>query len=430
MNRLFHIFANRRMAALALLGFASGLPLGLTSGTLQAWMKGRGVDLGTIGMFQFVTAPYVLKFLWAPLMDRYVPPLLGRRRGWLIVSQILLIAAIVLLASCGEHAPLNIVFATALLVAFCSASQDIVADAYRTDILAAEERGVGAAWFVSGYRIAMLATGLGAFTLVGQGWISWASAYVLTAICMGIGIAGTILAPEPQSAPDTPQSLGEAIVPPFLDFVGRRDGWLVLAFVLVFRLPDTIAGTMTIPFLLDIQVSNTQIGMIRNGLGLGMTIVGALCGGAIVNRLGLKRSLWIAGILQATSNFGFWILTKTGNDMTTLVTVMLIENFCGGLAVAAFFAFLMSQCSRTYSATQYALLSSLMAVAGLLIGSQTGWWARQWGWDLFFGISVCAAIPGLLLLLWMRPRDVPENAPDPRGFEIGTSKPSPVGLSE
>jgi PAT family beta-lactamase induction signal transducer AmpG len=427
MNGLLRIFASRKMGALTLLGFASGLPLVLTTSTLQAWMKQRGVDLGTIGLFQLVTLPYVLKFLWAPVMDRFVPPLLGRRRGWLIVTQILVILSILGLAAYGE-APMGTVFAAAMLVAFCSASQDIVADAYRTDILEPDERGAGAALFVTGYRIAMLATGLGTFALVGTGWISWPMAYVLTAACLSIGLVGTFIAPEPQTPGNAPQSLYEATVPPFLDFIARPDGWLVLAFVLLFRLPDTIANTMTVPFLLSIDVSNTEIGVIRNGFGLGMTIIGALGGGLVVNRLGLIRSLWIAGLLQAASNAGFFILSNTGNDTSVLMAVMLVENFCGGVAVAAFFAFLMSQCSRMYSATQYALLSSLMAGAGLILGSQTGFWAIKWGWELFFAVSVLAAIPGMLLLFWVRPREESDQDPDPRGFEIGTTNASKVGL--
>lgn len=418
MNRLLSIFANRRMAALLLLGFGSGLPLALTGGTLQAWMKALEIDLTTIGLFQLVTLPYVLKFAWAPLMDRYAPPLLGRRRGWLIVTQFLLLGAIVLLALRGQHAATGGLFALAMLVALLSASQDIVADAYRTDVLAPEERGVGAAWFVTGYRIAMVASGAGAFILVGQGWTNWPVAYLLMGAGMMIGVAGTLVAPEPKSAIPPPESLYDAIVPPFREFVARGNGWIVLAFVLLFRLPDTVAGTMTVPFLLDIGVSNTQIGVIRNGFGVGMTIVGALVGGAIVTQLGLRRSLWIAGILQAVSNGGFWILANAGGNHTpTLLAVMFVENFCGGLAVAAFFAFLMSQCSPDHSATQYALLSSLMALAGTLIGSQTGAWAQALGWNAFFAISVIAAVPGMALLFWL---DFAETS-SRQGFEVSVS---------
>ncbi len=417
MTSISEIFRAGKMRALLLLGFSSGLPLGLTGGNLAAWMKDREVDLATIGYFQLVAAPYVLKFLWAPAMDRFVPPLLGRRRGWLIVTQVALVMTIVALALAGGSPSLHAVALLAVAVSFCSASQDIVADAYRTDVLSVEERGYGAAVFVTGYRIAMVTAGAGALYLVGEGFVSWSTSYLLLAGAMGVGMVGTLIAPEPPGV-TTPASLYESVVPPFKQFLARGAGWWVLAFVLVFRLPDAIAGAMTIPFLRDIGVSTSQIGVLRYGLGLGVTIVGTLLGGLMVNKLGMIRTMWIVAVLQALSNVGFLWLAVSGNGLTRLIIVMVVENLCAGLTIAGFFAFLMAQCDRRYSATQYALLSSLMAVGGMVIGSQTGVLAKQVGWTQFFLLSIVAAVPGFLILLKVRSGIAIETSDDAAGNSL------------
>ncbi len=400
-----HAYTSRRMLALGAIGFASGLPFMLTQGTLQQWMTDRGVDLTTIGVMSLVTVPYALKVLWAPFLDRWRAPLLGPRRGWLLIIQILLMASIAALALLGPRMGVWGIGVAALMIAFFSASQDIVADGYRTDVLTVRERGYGAALFVTGYRVAMLATGAGAAVLVGRGWMTWSQAYLMMAGIMGIGVLGTLFADEPDNPPEQPPTLYRAIVPPLAEFLSRRDGVLVLLFILLFRLPDSVAGWMTVPFLLDIGVTDEQIGYYRHGLGVGTTIIGTMLGGAIVGWIGLRASLWLFGIMQAVSNVGFLLLAYTGAKLGVLIGVLVVENLCAGFAVAGFFVFLMSQCHRQFTVTQYALLSSLMALMMPLMGSWTGAAAKGLGWRGFFLLSIATSVPALALLLFIRPRD-------------------------
>ncbi len=409
-------YTSRRMLALGLIGFGSGLPLLLTTAKLQQWMSDINIDLATIGLMQLVTLPYVLKVLWSPLMDRYRIPFLGPRRGWMVVTQVLLIIAIAGLAILGQAGTVGPLAVAALIVAVLSASQDIVADGYRTDLLKPEERGMGAAVFVTGYRMAMLATGVGASVLVGEGILNWSQAYLLMAGIMSLVLVGTLLAEEPEVQPVQPQNLMSAVWPPVQEFLTRRDGWLVLLFVMLFRLPDSLAGAMTIPFLKDIGVGNTDIGLYRDGVGLAMTIIGAVVGGIVVARMPLRASLWLFGILQAVSNAGFLLLTMTGAHKVALVGVLMVENFCAGLVVAGFFAFLMGQCHPQFTVTQYAMLSSIMVVAGKLLAAWTGFWAEALGWSGFFLLSITAALPGLALLPWIYPRQKGDTD-DVEGFE-------------
>jgi MFS transporter, PAT family, beta-lactamase induction signal transducer AmpG len=370
------VWGQRKMAVLLLLGFASGLPLYLTSRTLQAWMRVAGIDLATIGVFSLAALPYSLKWIWAPLMDRYVPPFLGRRRGWLIVIQVALLVAIATLAL-----------------------QDVVIDAYRADILAEREMGAGAAIWVLGYRVALLATGGLAFILADR--MSWPLVYLGLAGLMLIGIAGTLYAREPALPEQPPRSLAEAVVLPFQEFwrrMGARGALLVLLFIVIFKLPDYLAASMATPFLLDVGFSQTDIGAIQGGLGIFATIVGALAGGVLVARIGINRSLWVVGALQAISNLAYYGLAQVGRDYAFLVGTIVTENLCTGLVSAAFLAFLMSLCSVRFSATQFALLSSLMGVSRDVLVSPSGAIAELTGWPLFFVVTVAVAIPGLLLL--------------------------------
>lgn len=384
---------------MAALGFASGLPYALTTTTLQQWFVDAGVDIATIGLFSLVGLPYVLKVLWAPLLDRYTFPLLGRRRGWLLVAQSLLVFAILTMSLVDPAGKLSVVAVVTLGVAFLSASQDIVADAYRADVLPPEQRGPGAATFVSGYRVAMLLTGAIVLILVDKKILNWSAVYALAAGMMAFGIIATLLAPEPADPGRPPGTLADAIVLPLLDFLRRPGGSLVLMFVLLFRLPDTTAGVITGPFLREIGFSKSDIGWYRQFVGGAVTIVAALVGGGVVTRIGNVRSLWLFGALQAASNVGFWFLaTQRTPQLGALVPVLVIESFCGGLVTAGFFVFLMNQCRAKYSATQYALLSSVMAVAGIVIGSYTGHLVEAIGYPNFFLITVLLGLPGLFLL--------------------------------
>ena len=361
------------MVALALLGFASGLPLYLTGRTLQAWMRVEGIDLTTIGLFSLVGLPYSLKWLWAPAMDRYVPPFLGRRRGWLIMIQVALLLAVAAMSLQNPVTGLKLLAINAIVIAFFSASQDVVIDAYRSDVLSSRELGAGAAIWVLGYRVALLTTGALAFVLADR--MPWPTVYLVLSLLVLIGVASTLFAPEPVVRDPLPQTFGEAVVLPFREFftrAGARNALLVLLFIVVYKLPDYLAASLATPFLLDVGFSQTEIGAIQGGLGIAVTIVGALAGGALIARLDINRSLWLVALLQAVSNLGYYGLALAGKHHGFLVAAIVIENFCTGLVAAGFVAFLMSLCNARFSATQFALLSSLMGVSRDVLVAPSG----------------------------------------------------------
>jgi PAT family beta-lactamase induction signal transducer AmpG len=395
------VFTSRRIAAVTLLGFTSGLPLALTSGTLQAWMAVDGVDIKTIGIFALVGLPYTVKFLWSPIMDRFVPPILGRRRGWIIITQIALILGIAAMAfNSPKQAPL-LMAALALAVAFSSASQDIVVDAYRTDVLREKERGAGAAVFVMGYRIAMLVSG--ALALILSDNIGWHNTYLLMAVVMAIGVISAFFGPEPEDKIIPPKSLQEAIWGPLKDYFSRHSAVMLLLLIILYKLGDAYAGSLTTAFLIKgVGFTPTDVGAINKGLGLVSLIVGAMFGGALMARLGLFRSLLLFGILQAISNLSFMILAWLGKNYGMLIFAVAFENLSGGMGTSAFVALLMSMCNQRYSATQYALLSSLAALGRIFIAPTSGFLVSAVGWSAFFFITTLAALPGLGLLWWMR----------------------------
>jgi MFS transporter, PAT family, beta-lactamase induction signal transducer AmpG len=431
---ILQVFGSRKMAAILSLGFLSGLPFALTDDAFRAWMAKADLDLSTIGWFSLVGLPYSLKFLWSPVLDRYVPPFLGRRRGWMLVAQMGLVAAILAIAFqmsiipglAGESRSLwlQALAATAMIIVFLSATQDIAIDAYRTDVLEERETGAGASLYILGYRIAMLLTGWIAFNLADR--LGWHWVYVLMAVLVAIGSATSFWAPEPTRDERPPETFTQAVVQPFLEFF-RRMGWktavYALLFIILFRLGDAMVAKLAVPFLgaKGIGFSDADIGNIRQGMGLFATIVGTLMGGAALSKLGINRSLWLFGSLQAVSNVGYYILAIVGKDYLTMVLAINVENFCSGLGTAGFVGFLMSLCNSRFSATQFALLSSLMAVGrDLIAGPASGEIAQrvqEWmavnpalksnlylagstgqGWALFFLITLLAAVPGLLLL--------------------------------
>lgn len=397
-NDYLRIFTQRNTALLLILGFASGLPLALTSGTLQAWMTVENVDLKTIGFFSLVGQAYVFKFLWSPMMDRYTPPFLGRRRGWLIVTQLLLIAGIALMGTLEPARDLVWLAALAVLIAFCSASQDIVFDAWKTDILPAEERGSGAAITVLGYRLAMLVSGGLALWLADR-YLGWQATYWLMALMMVPGVIATLLAKEPTEAVAKPRSLEEAVMLPLRDFFSRNNAWLILALIILYKLGDAFAASLTTTFLIrGVGFDAGEVGLVNKSLGLLATIIGALFGGILMQRLTLFRALMLFGILQAFSNLAYWVLAVTDKHLFTMASAVFIENLCGGMGTAAFVALLMSLCNKAFSATQFALLSALSAVGRVYVGPAAGWLVEMWGWPGFYAFSVVAAIPGILLL--------------------------------
>lgn len=406
-RRILQSVFSGRMLVAALMGFASGLPLLLTGSVLQAWMKEDGVDLSTIGLFALVGLPYTLKFLWAPLMDRFAPAFLGRRRGWLLLMQLALIGSLLVLAAGSPAAsPLGVALA-ALLVTFFSASQDIVIDAYRREALADEEQGLGASLYVNGYRVGMLLASGGG--LIMADFMPFPQVYAVMAGIMLIGVATTLMAPEPAVAEGTPSTLLEAVVHPFVEYFQRRDAVLILLFILLYKIGDTMASQMTIPFYLDIGFSKTEIGAVVKLFGFWATILGGLTGGVLILRLGIYHALWGFGILQGVSTAGFAALALVGASLPGLAAVIAFENFSGGLGTAAYVAFMASLTNKRFTATQYALLSSLMGVPRVIASSPTGFMVEWMGWVPFFLFCALIAVPGLLLLWWLHGRGSTEH---------------------
>ncbi len=433
------VFESKKMAAILLLGFSSGLPFALTDDAFRAWMTKAQLNLSTIGWFSWVSLPYSLKFIWSPFLDRFVPPFLGRRRGWMAITQVCLFGSILAIAyqmSVITNLPpdqrsshLQLLALTALITAFFSATQDIAVDAYRADALEERETGAGASFTIIGYRVALLLTGWIAFNLADR--ISWQWVYVFMAMLMGVGLTTSLWAPEPVRRDRPPETFRQAVTLPFVEFF-QRLGWqqaiFALIFIVLFKLGDAMVAKMAVPFLggKGLGFSDSDIGNIRQGMGLVATIVGTLTGGAILSKIGINRSLWVFGGLQAVSNLSYYALAVIGKHYPAMVLAINIENFCGGLGTAGFLGFLMSLCNPRFSATQFALLSSLMAVgrdlmAGPLSGelaqrlqplvqaspflSSSPWLAgaTQQGWPLFFLITLAASLPGLILLPFFAP---------------------------
>jgi len=404
--------ANRRIAIMLPLGFASGLPLALTSGTLQAWLTVVGLDLKTIGIFTLVGLPYTVKFLWAPLMDRLVPPWLGRRRGWMLVTQVGVALGLVAMALTGPGQRPEILGALALTVAFLSASLDIVFDAYRTDVLLPPERGFGAAVWVNGYRCALLVASAGSLLLADH--IGWPNTYLLLAALMAAGVVTILLSPEPSEQSAAPASLAEAVGGPLKEFFTRPGVIGLLALIVLYKVGDAVAASLQTAFLIGgMGFSVSEVGYVK-GLGLGATLVGALAGGVAMAKMGMVRSLLLFGLLQAVSNLGFMWLAWLGKSYVALTTSILVENVTGGMGTAAFIALIMSLCDHRYTATQFALLSSLEALGRVFSGRPSAELVEMVGWAQFFFWSFLLALPGVWLVWAFRSRLQEESGPAER----------------
>ncbi|MBM3568780.1 MAG: AmpG family muropeptide MFS transporter [Alphaproteobacteria bacterium] len=389
------------------MGFASGLPLALGAGTLSVWLAESGVSRATIGLFAAIGTPYALKFLWAPLVDRLPLPLLGRllgrRRSWLLLTQAAVIVCMIGLGQADPRIDPLLTATWAVALAISSASQDIVVDAWRVEILERELLPAGATSVQLGYRIAMLTSGAGALYLASA--LPWATVYAVMAGLMAIGVATTLLGPEPEAPADPGGGIGQrivrAVVHPFVEFAGRP-GWpVLLAFVLFYKFGDAFAGVMTNPFLVDIGFSKIDIANVAKVFGFGASLAGLALGGVLMNAVGVTRALWICGILQLLTNLMFVVQARAGADLGLLALTIGLENLAGGMGSAAFVAYISGLCALSYTATQYALLSALAAVGRTLLSTSSGWIAQQLGWELFFVASAVAAIPGLLLLAWV-----------------------------
>ncbi|ASC64257.1 MULTISPECIES: muropeptide transporter [Achromobacter] len=403
MTAASNVYTSPRVAPLLVLGFASGLPLALTSGTLQAWATVEGVPLQQIGFLTLVGTAYTLKFLWAPFVDRYVPPLLGRRRGWMLLTQLLLAVAIMAMGALSPSSSLQPLALLAVAVAFLSATQDIAFDAYCTDVLRKEERGAGAAIKVMGYRLAMIVSGGLALILADQ-WIGWGNTYVLMGGLMLLCALATLWAPEPEHVASAPRNLRAAVGEPLREFFTRRGALAVLLLIVLYKLGDAFAGALSTTFLIrGAGFSPTEVGTVNKVLGLAATIVGALAGGSVMSRWGLYRSLMAFGLLQAVSNLAYWLIAISPKNLWLMATGVGIENLCGGLGTASFVGLLMALCRQRFSATQFALLSALSAVGRTyLAGPLTPPLVDSMGWPGFFLLTVVIALPGLVLLKLLR----------------------------
>jgi PAT family beta-lactamase induction signal transducer AmpG len=411
-RRSLAVYCDRRVLLILPLGFASGLPLLLTFSTLSAWLATAGIRRATIGAFALVGTPYAFKFLWSPLIDRLPPPLpLGRRRGWGLTIQIALAAAMLELGSCDPKSHLTMMAALALLVAFLSASQDIVIDAWRVEILTPEEQGPGAGMIQTGYRIAMLVSGAGALIVAAHA--GWFAAYATMAALLSATMLVFLLGPEPASPPelaDRGRSRGWeaihewltiAVVGPFADFMQRPAWFAILIFVLGYKLGEAMAGVMAMPLYITLGFSLDEIAAISKLVGFFATVIGALAGGVITVRLGIVRALILCGVLQSAGNLFYVLQAIGGHRLDYLVLCVAAENVTGAMAGAALVAYLSSLCSPAFTATQYALLSSLAAVGRTLVASSGGLLAECLGWVPFFLLTTVATLPALLLLVWI-----------------------------
>jgi MFS transporter, PAT family, beta-lactamase induction signal transducer AmpG len=419
------VYLQRRVLIVMFLGFSSGLPLALSGSTLLVWMREVGVDLGTIGLFALVGTPYTLKFLWAPLVDALHIPLFtkifGRRRGWLVFAQLILIATIVLLALTDPARSAPMVAIAALMVAAASSTQDIVVDAFRVESLPESEQAAGMAGYVAAYRIGMLVSTAGALFIV-SGFEStglarsaaWMWGYVVMAALVLIGTVTALVATEPeQSAAAEAATAAEsafarvmhAAIGAFSEFLNRKDSLAALAFVVLFKFTDAFSGSMTAPFVIDLGFSRNDYAAIVKGVGLAATLIGGFAGGFVARRYSLAASLWIGGVLQALANLSFSWLAIVGVDQWALALAITAENFTSAIGTVIFVAYLSALCQNPlHTATQYALLTALAAVGRTYLSSGAGYIAKATGWPLFFAICVLVAVPSLILLAYLQRR--------------------------
>jgi PAT family beta-lactamase induction signal transducer AmpG len=405
---------NRRMLICIFIGFSSGLPLFILLNLVAAWLRSEGVDLKSIGLFALIQFPYTWKFLWSPLMDRFSLGRLGRRRGWMLGTQVFLLLSVAAFGLFNPRTDLPTIAALAALVAFFSASQDIVLDAYRREILSDAEQGLGTAIHVNAYKMAGLIPG--SLSLILADHLPWGTVFLVTALFMLPGMITTLLVKEPPVYGAPPRTLEDAVVLPFREFL-RRAGWrqalLVLSFIFLYKLGDSMATALATPFYLDLGFSKTDIGLIAKNAGLWLNVAGGLIGGIWLVKLGINRGLWVFGVIQAVVILGFAWLAEVGPSKLVLGIVIGSEAFGVGLGTAAFTAFIARTTDPRYTATQFALFTSLASVPRTFANASTGYIVEQIGWFGFFLLCTVLAIPGLLLL----PKVAPWNEPLPLRVE-------------
>jgi MFS transporter, PAT family, beta-lactamase induction signal transducer AmpG len=396
---------NRRMLICVFIGFSAGLPLYLLVNLLPAWLRSEGVDLKAIGLFALIQLPYTWKFLWSPLMDRFGLPMLGRRRGWMLATQILLLVAIPVFGVLHPQLDIWAIAYLATAVAFFSASQDIVLDAFRREILPEPELGLGNAVYVNAYRISSLIPG--SLALILSDLMPWSSVFFVTALFMLPGVVMTLMVSEPALAKGTPRTLREAVIEPFHEFITRsgwRDALLILLFIFLYKLGDSMATALATPFYLDMGFTRTDIGIIAKNAGLWASVVGGMLGGLWMVRIGINRGLWLFGAVQLVSILGFALLARVHqSDRLLLAFVIAFEALGVGLGTAAFVAFIARATDPRYTATQFALFTSLAAVPRTVVNASTGWIVAETGWFNFFLLCALLALPGMALLLRVAP---------------------------
>lgn len=393
---------HKKLWLILALGFASGLPLGLIGTTLQAWYAHADMNMASIGFLTLIGQPYVYKFIWSPFLDKFNFGFLGLRRGWLLITQFGLILGLIAMAMMSPQTQPLLLGVAGLCVAFLSATQDIATDAYRTEILKNDERGIGVAMSTAGYRIAMLVSA--GLSLIIAGVWGFTVTYFGMAALMGIGVIATLLCEEPKHIREKSASFVESFVLPFKEFLTRKNAVAILALLVLYKLGDAFAVSLTTPFLLKgVGFSLSTIGYWNKSLGMISTIAGVFVGGVMLTRLGLFRALLTFGILQTVTNLAFYLLAVAGKSLPLLILAVGLDNFAGGLGQAAFMVFVMSLCNQRYTATQFALMSAIAAIGRVYIGPVAGWVVERSGWADFFLWSIVFALPGILLLCYLRP---------------------------
>lgn len=411
--------ANRRMLICVLTGFSSGLPLYLLLNLVPAWLKTEGLSLKAIGAFALIQFPYTWKFIWSPFLDRYALPLLGRRRGWMGATQLLLLGTIAWLGTLSPTVDLGLVIGLTALIAFLSATQDIVLDAYRRELLPEIELGIGNAIHVNAYKLAGLVPG--SLSLVLADHLPWQQVFLVTALFMAPGLVMTLMVKEPVTAAGAPRTLRDAVIEPFREFFGRhgvRSALVVLGFIFLYKLGDSLCTALATPFYLDMGFSKTEIGLIAKNAGLWPSVIGGLLGGLWMVKLGINRALWVFGVVQWVAIYGFAWLAWLGPAeadaarLGVLAMVIGLEALGVGLGTTAFVAYMARTTHPAYTATQLALFTSLMAVPRTFINASAGWLVEAMGWYNFFLLCGVLAIPGMLLLFKVAPwHERPEGTP-------------------
>lgn len=398
------ILFNRRNVVCLFQGFSSGLPLYVLVTLVPAWLRTEGIDLSTIGLLSLVTLPYTLKFVWAPLLDRYRPPFLGRRRGWTLITQVLLLVGIGMLGAYQPATSIQSIAGLMFAISVFSATQDVVLDAYRREMLSDDELGIGNSFFINSYRLSGFVSG--SLALILSDFIPWETVYWIVAAFMLVGIITTFLVSETSDDAAAPRSMREAVVDPFIEFFSR-DGWrtalLILAFIVCYKLGDSMATALQTPFFIDLGFTRTEIGLIVKVATTWSSIAGTALGGIVMLRVSINRALWLFGVVQIMTILGFAVLAKVGHSPTFLFIAVSAEYLGVGLGGVALAAFMAKQTSMRFTATQLALLTSVSAVSRTFANATTGFIIESMGYFNFFLLCMLLAVPGMLLLLRVAP---------------------------